>query len=588
MDSMTNKTDIMQEINSDIENNVKKIKERAKKKTFQKKWKMIKTTYLLTYKSLPIKKIFLFWLSVILGLIFLFLALNTLSKNFLISIPTYGGTLTEGIVGVPRYINPVLATNDSEKDLTSLIFSGLLKKNEFGELINDLAEEVMESEDKLSYTISINEKATFHDGKKLTSEDIIFTVNKIQDKRINSPLAINFEGVEIEKIDETTLVFHLKKPFYYFKEALTFGILPKHLLENLTTEEFVLSDFNTKPIGSGPFKIDSVIKNNNIAEKYSLVSNRKYVGGRPYLDKININIYQNTVDILSAFNSGKIETTASLSHEDLEKVNKKTIIIKNLPVIYFISYNSNKNKLLADKEIRAYLSKAINKQEMIDEILKGHANKKDFFFGNSLATNELELKDVDSLREKEINLTTINIGNLKEIAEKIANYWREKGLIVNVIIYNISDISEVIKNRNFEILLFGSILAHDTDLFAYWHSSQRTYPGLNITGYASNALDKNLDDLKKSYDQLERTNLLEEINKELITEMPALPLYSQNMNYIVSDKTLAKLIENKIPNYLLEKNDRFINVNEWFKYKENVWSFSYNKKIMEKLENIIH
>lgn len=590
-DDTINNNESLRNINLDIEKNVRQIKNknRNKNKNFWKKLSLIKTSYVLTYKSLPAKKIFLFWLCAILGIIFLFLAITTFSNKFLIEIPTYGGSITEGMVGVPRYINPILASTDSEKDLTKLIFSGLLKKDIYGNLINDLADEVLESEDKLTYTVYLNPEAKFHDGVKVTADDIIFTLNKVQDKKLNSPIAINFEGVSAEKIDDLTLAFHLKTPFYHFKESLTFGVLPRHLLEHFSTEEFAFSEFNIQPVGSGPFKIDSIIKKSNIASKYSLVANKDYLGGRPYLDNIDINIYQNTEDILSALNDGRINSTAYLGYSSLERVDqsKRNTLSRNLTTIYSLSFNPNKNELLADKSVRSYLAKSIDKQEIINSVFGGYVTKKDFFFGDSTAINDSELKNLEKLEGKTLNITTTDLIDLKQVTEKIADSWRAQGVEVNVIVYSVSNLAEVIKDRDFEILVFGSIIERDTDLYAYWHSGQRTYPGLNITNYTSTAMDKNLESLRQDFSE-ERATILNKINEELIKEMPAVPLYSNNLNYVVTNKDLATQLDQALPTNLLDKSERFVNVKEWFKYKEKVWSFSYKKTTVEKLQNLLH
>lgn len=590
-DDTINNDESLRDINLDIEKNVRQIKNKnkTKSKSFWKKLSLIKTSYVLTYKSLPTKKIFLFWLCAILGIIFLFLAMTTFSNKFLIEIPTYGGSITEGMVGVPRYINPILASTDSEKDLTKLIFSGLLKKDIYGNLINDLASEVLESEDKLTYTVHLNPEAKFHDGVKVTADDIIFTLNKIQDKKLNSPIAINFEGVSAEKIDDLTLAFHLKTPFYHFKESLTFGVLPRHLLEHFSTEEFAFSEFNIQPVGSGPFKIDSIIKKSNIASKYSLVVNKDYLGGRPYLDNIDINIYQNTEDILSALNDGRINSTAYLGHSSLERVeeSKRNTLSRNLTTIYSISFNPNKNELLADKSVRSYLAKSIDKQEIINSVFDGYVTKKDFFFGDSTAINDSELEDLEKLEGKTLNITTTDLIDLKQVTEKIADSWRAQGVEVNVIVYSVSNLAQVIKDRDFEILVFGSIIERDTDLYAYWHSGQRAYPGLNITNYTSTAMDKNLESLRQDFSE-ERALILDKINEELIKEMPAVPLYSNNLNYVVTNKDLATQLDQALPANLLDKSERFVNVKEWFKYKEKVWSFSYKKTTVEKLQNLLH
>ncbi len=585
-----NTTRSLEDINIDIANGVKKIKKSSNKNNFKKKVNILTKSYILIYKSLSIKKIFIFWTSLFISLIFLFFAINTLNSKFLIYVPTYGGSLSEGIIGVPRHINPILASTDPEKDISKLVFSGLLKKDINNTISTDMAESIEESENGMTYTIKIKDHIKFHDGEKLTADDVLFTVSKIQDKNINSPLYINFEGVTIEKIDDLTVVFNLKRPFSYFKEVLTFGILPKHILENMTVEEFFLSEFNTNPIGSGPFKIDEISKKSNIANKYSFVSNRDYVNGRPFLNNIYIYIYQNNDELFSALKENIIDSTSYLGYNYFEKVKEKeyTIISSELPNIYSISFNPNKNKILADKDIRSYLGKAINKEEIISSIFNNYTKKKDYFFGESLSVNTNELKDLKKIEGQEINITTIDIVDIKKVAEKIGDYWKNLGIKVNIIVYNIGDIAEVIKERNFEVLLFGSIIERDTDLFAYWHSSQRNYPGLNITNYASNKLDKNLEELKKDLDTNKRLTILEDINKELIYEMPGVPIYSNNLNYIIKDKTFAEIIKNKIPDTLLDKSERFVNINDWYKYQEKVWRFSYKRNIIEKLTNLLH
>jgi ABC-type transport system substrate-binding protein len=186
-----------------------------------------------------------------------------------------------------------------------------------------------------------------------------------------------------------------------------------------------------------------------------------------------------------------------------------------------------------------------------------------------------------------INITTADVEDLKLAAEEIANYWRSLGLTVNINVYSLGDINDIIKNRNFEVLLFGSIVEHDTDLFAYWHSSQRAYPGLNISDYASKNMDKNLEILKSSINTEEREKALLNIKNELEEELPAIPLYSNNLNYIYN-KNIKNSSQKIIPDKIIDKSERFININNWYIYEEKIWRFSYKRNLIETLENIIH
>ncbi len=581
----------LESVNLELEKNIEKMRKRHGSSTFRKKIEILKSSYIFSYKSLNIKKILLFWISLILGFLFLFLTLNAISNKLLIKIPTYGGTWNEGIIGVPRYINPVLASSATDKDFTSLIFSGILRKDINGNLINDMAKNVEKSEDGLSYSITLADKAMFQDGVKLTTDDIIFTINKIQDKNINSPLSINFEGVTLEKIDDKNIIFQLKKPYAYFEENLTFGILPKHLLENLSNEEFLISEFNTNPIGGGPYKINNINKEANVAKEYNLISNRKYVTGRPFIDNLNIFIYQNNEDLLKSLNGGDIEATAYLDQKYFKDiVNKnKTIIQSKLPNIFMLSFNPNKNKTLSNKKVRLFLEKSIDKDSIVNNIFSGYSVKKDGFFADEVGLFTPDEKDITPPEnDTEINITTADIEDLKKVANEIANTWREKGIKVNIIVYSLNELADIIKNRDFEVLLFGSIIEKDTDLFAYWHSSQRVYPGLNITNYASTNLDNNLNILKNSTDIDERKKSLIEISEELTKEMPAIPLYSNNLNYIIKDISVKNMLENKIPRNMTNISERFLYIYDWYKSEESVWKFTYKRNLIEKLSNILH
>ena len=599
-----------------IEHREKKMKKKSFWKNLKKKIKLFFSSYLLTYKSLPTKKIAIFWGLSLLGVFFLLLAINTFSNRFMIEVPTYGGTLNEGIIGIPRYINPVLAVSESDKDLTALVYSGLLKKDKEGNIVNDLASNIEESDDNLTFTVTINNKAKFQDGTKVTADDVLFTLEKIQDKNINSPLAINFEGVTAEKSDDNTVIFHLKKPYFYFKNSLDFGILPKHIWGEMSSEEFSLTEFNTNPVGSGPYKISNIVKSSNLAKEYDLTSFKQYINGRPFIDKIRISIYQDNKSLLAALASGNIDATEYLDTNYFEKVNNKNIVSAKLPNLFSLSFNPNKNNIFSSKNVRTALATVIDKQDIINTIFNNYARRTDLIFSNKDEADDVALSDQDiknstqptsgevlvsrvdlaknilgnSLKNKnlEINITTADVEDLKSVANKIAEDWTALGFTVNVKTYSLADIADVIKNRDFEVLFFGSITNYDTDLYAYWHSSQRTYPGLNITGYASKKLDTNLEILKNSMDEEDRYQAVESINKELSDENQAIPIYSNNFNYLISDKDLSEVIKNNIPTSMRDGSERYRDVNDWYIYKEKVWKFSYMKNLEEKLANIIH
>lgn len=133
-----------------------------------------------------------------------------MQKKFTSVIPVEGGTLREGVTGTPYLVNPILATTDADRDLTMLIYAGLMKSDGEGGLEKELAQNYGISEDGLSYTFTLKDGLTWHDGEPLTSDDVAFSVNTAKNPTIKSPVRANWEGVEIEIIDAKNLRFLLK------------------------------------------------------------------------------------------------------------------------------------------------------------------------------------------------------------------------------------------------------------------------------------------------------------------------------------------------------------------------------------------
>ncbi|MCX6747780.1 MAG: ABC transporter substrate-binding protein [Candidatus Nomurabacteria bacterium] len=150
--------------------------------------------------------------------------LQNINKSFMVEVPMAGGSINEGIVGTPRFINPVLASSDADKDLVSLVYGGLMRKDKNGNLIPDLAEKVDISKDGLTYTFTLKDEIFFHDNTPVTADDVLFTISKIKDEVLKSPLKANWDGVSVEKIDLKTIKFTLKQPYTSFLENVILGI----------------------------------------------------------------------------------------------------------------------------------------------------------------------------------------------------------------------------------------------------------------------------------------------------------------------------------------------------------------------------
>jgi peptide/nickel transport system substrate-binding protein len=462
-----------------------------------------------------------------------------------------------------------------------------------------MAESITKSDDGLHYSILIKKNARFHDGTHVTSDDIIYTISTIQNPAIKSPHRVEWEGITVEKNNNLELNITLKKPFPLFMDILTLGILPKHVWKNLTDEQISLSDYNIHAVGSGPYMIQDITTNSGIPEKFTLSSYKQYTLGRPYINTITLSTFQNEKYLLKAFNSGDITRIHGISPEKIEALHLATSSIKTslLPRTFAVFFNPNKLTPLADKNVRQALQVAINKQAIVDEVLHryGKVINDPYPFdeeitpvtyntdkARALLLSNKTLKKASSTLS--ISLATANTDEMKKVAEMIKADWAKIGVITTLEIYDVSDLNQnIIKERDFQALLFGTITKNPSDLYAFWHSSQRAYPGLNISNYVSKKLDTNLEILRTSEDELDRVNAYDNVKNEFAEETPGIFLFSPDLIYATNDKVTSTL-----PYYSEDNASRFLLIENWHQYSDMVWKKTYNKNFLLILENIIH
>lgn len=294
-----------------------------------------------------LKERIVFILSLVIFAIGVFSCLIAISNRFTTLVPQFGGTYREGIVGSPRFINPILATSDADKDLTTLIYSGLVRLGEDGTIIPDLAESWDISADGKSYTVRLKDNIYFHDGEKVTANDVMFTVNKIGNPLLKTPLRVAWDGVSATAIDENTVLFNLQKPYAGFLSQLNLGILPEHIWKNIPDDSWQVSKYNTEPIGSGPYKMDAVTRSNiGVPEAYNLVAFKRFVLGRPFIKHLIIVCLNNKSDAYQAFANGDVDGISGVDARNADQLvtNSTTIITDPLPRVFGIFFSQNKKQ----------------------------------------------------------------------------------------------------------------------------------------------------------------------------------------------------------------------------------------------------
>ena len=280
-------------------------------------------------------EIFVFVVLFIIALVSLLGIVSEVNKQYSIETPAYGGALREGILGAPRLINPVLAQTDADRDLVSLIYTGLLRYDTEGVAAPALAEKYEISNDGLEYTVTLKNKIYWQDGEGITADDVVFTVRLAKNPQLSSPRRANWEGVDVEKIDERTVKFILKKPYAPFVENLTLGIMPKHLWEPIPISQYPLVALNTAPVGAGPYETKSVSRNSvGSITSIKLGSNKYFALGVPHIKTLELNFYQTEEAIMAALKNKNIDTLAlGCSHFPLVKDNIQNLAGENVLIL---------------------------------------------------------------------------------------------------------------------------------------------------------------------------------------------------------------------------------------------------------------
>jgi peptide/nickel transport system substrate-binding protein len=532
--------------------------------------------------------------------------LSLLNSQLIVAIPGYGGGMTEGIIGSPRFINPVLAVSDADRDLTSLVYSGLLRATPDGQYVSDLADRYSVSPDGLTYTFVLKDKAKFHDGKPVTADDVVFTVSKVQDPSVKSPLLANWTGVAVAAVDEKTVQFTLKSPYAPFVDNLTLGILPKHLWQNVSDDEFPFSELNTSPIGSGPFKVSSISRTpSGIPSSYDLSASGDYALGKPYFSYMSLKFYQSEDAVAGALARGEIEAASGLSPATIQALPGLNIDRAQLNRVFGVFFNQNQSEVLRDIDVRRALNTSIDRQDLVSQVLGGYGtplegpippdilpeisrpSKVDVSGTTTPAQKAQQMliskgwalgqdgvltkttgkgKDAKTVRLA-FSLSTGNMPELRAAAEYLRQQWSRMGASVDVKIFDQGDLSQnVIRPRKYDALLFGEVVGRELDLFAFWHSSQRNDPGLNVAAYANSTADGILEDLRATSDTDKRVELIGKLMDELDKDVPAVFLYAPDFVYSVPKDIVGVNL-----GFIEAPSDRFLSVTSWHRETDYVW-----------------
>jgi peptide/nickel transport system substrate-binding protein len=501
--------------------------------------------------------------------------------------PASTGTYAEAVLGPVSTLNPLFASSSAEKSVAELLFSRLYSYDTTGHLNNDLATSLEISSETTKYTVKIRPDALWHDGWQITAEDVVFTVNLIKDSAARTNIT-GWDNITATKVDDTTIEFNLPATYAAFQHALTFPILPKHILANVEPSKLRENSYSSEPIGSGPFKLRLVqdVDSSTDRKVVHMIRNDSYYQGAPKLARFQIHVYKDHQAIINALKTGEVNAAADLSVDDISLLSDTKYTVTSTPIqsgVYAI-FNTT-SSILSDKIVRQALQLGTNTKAIRQELPVTMPVLDLPFTVNQLtvalptapapdANRAQQLLDQagwklnGDVREKDgrqlrLSVITIQGREYEKALETLASQWRKLGVMVDAQIIN-SDISQniaqsILQPRNFDVLIYQLEIGGDPDVYAYWHSSQANTQGFNFSNYSNSVSDDALLSARTRLELSLRDAKYATFARQWLNDVPAIGLYQPTMQYVhIHD---LNTFDSALP--LVTPIDRYASVRYW-------------------------
>lgn len=508
-----------------------------------------------------------------------------------------GGTFAEANLGPIDTLNPLFASSSAEIAASRLLFSSLYTYDSTGHLHGDLAETI-QTDGGTVYTVKIRPDARWHDGTLVTAKDVEFTVNLIKNPETRSPLRVNWRDVKVQALDDTTLEFRLPAVYAAFPYALTFSILPQHLLKDVAAAGVRENTFSRAPIGSGPFtfKLLQTAKGESEHKAVYTAANEQYYGGNPLLNRFEIHAYKGQDEILSALRTGEVSAASDITGTDPSQIDSRNYSLAVQPInsgVYTLFNTAS--PLLKDKVVRQALqlatdTKAIRENLSVDvpaldlPFIEGQITGSDVARPPTPDTAKAEaildsagwiMKDgVRQKGDQKLALTVVTTKNMQyeKALETLAGQWRKLGVAVNTTVVNMNDpsvnfVQNILQPRGYDVLLYELFIGADPDVYAYWHSSQTVANGYNFSNYANKTADDALSSARSRVEPDLRSAKYKAFIRQWVDDVPAIGLYQA-----VAEYAYNKHIHSVDTSYkLISSYDRFTNVLDWSVNQKQVY-----------------
>jgi len=467
-------------------------------------------------------------------LLFLFLSLNI-----------YASTLHLATSANPSRLNPILATDSSSSEIAGYIFNGLVKYDkDSSTIIGELAEKFY-FENNTTLVFELRKDVTWHDGKKFSAKDVVFTYNTLISPKIVSPYSAGFRFVDsVSATDDYTIKVVYKQAYFKALETWMMGILPEHLLK--AEENLMNASFNTNPVGTGAYKLHQLEHSKNII----LVANDDYFEGRPKIDKISFHVIADPMTRFLMLKStdldiGGVEPMAyerQLSEEFFDEFN----IYENISRSYsYLGFNLRLKKFQNPK-VREALSLAINREELVKILFFKHAQvcTGPFLPGTKAFNPDVKspIQDIQKAKQLlkeagydennpfEFEIATSNSSSIRPYAAQILQHQlKQAGVIVNLRVMEWQAfLNMVVFPNKFDTILLGWGLSPTPDPYMFWHTASDKTGGFNLTGYNNPLMDKMIEESQMIIDREKLASIWQKMFEIIVKDNPYLFLYIPN------------------------------------------------------------
>ena len=542
-----------------------------------------------------VRKIVISWICVVSILIFSVGIFRGLSvENYSENVFYRGGTYSEGILGEVKTLNPLFTSTNTERSFEQIAFSRIYDIDETGNLKGDLAESVSTSDNYKNFKIKMRNNAVWSDGRKITANDVIFTIKLLREQSINPSGFKAWKNVEISKNSDYEFSVKVPSSSSSVLYSFNFSILPEHILKDIQIEKIRESAFSKNPITSGAFNFKSV-QNDGDKNTISLVKNKRYYKGEAYIDNFDIVAFKDEAKLKNALISGEIVASPSLKISEFSESERDKLKSRETNVnrgIY--AFLNNSDSVLKDLKVRKAIQTGVDipkvrkEMEFVDKLdfptLNQFLNTKDlsipkydFDQAQKILDEAGWKKNSNGILEKDgktaiLNIATTSVYNYKKAAEEIESQLKKLGFDAKLTVIDKDDktgafVQSILQPRNYSILVYEIDLGADPDIYAFWHSSQSGQKGLNFSNYNDAVADDLLLNSRTAQSSNEKKLQITKFTQRWLANSVAIGLGQTKTSYVFRKSVQPYSVNNT---FVTELN-RYADVIYWSASKSTLY-----------------